>query len=350
MRKDARIDGLLCAGLVLEEDAPAGAGAIAGVSRRLFGQLGDSLSGGAGSHYQEGVLDMAFVEMVDVYESLVSPGELSDMDKAVSEVTKEKESNKVYTVEGGDCLSVIAMDHDTTVDSIVRLNGLESEDAIIREGQELVIAVPEPDLRLRVTVGEVYEEDYEEEPQVIENDSWYTTKEVVRQEGTVGRRERNDIVVYENGLEVSRDMAREKVIEESLPSIIERGTVIPPTYIRPLAGGRFTSGFGMRWGRMHKGVDWATPTGTTVWASSAGTVIQASYNGGYGYNVVIRHPDGRMTRYAHNSKLLVSVGQHVEQGQTIALSGSTGNSTGPHVHFEIYINGVPVNPLDYVGS
>ena len=79
-------------------------------------------------------------------------------------------------MESGDCLSVIAMDHDTTVSSIVALNGLDSADAMIRDGQELIIAVPEPDLQLRVTKGEVYEEDYMEEPIIIDNDSWYTTK------------------------------------------------------------------------------------------------------------------------------------------------------------------------------
>ena len=87
-----------------------------------------------------------------------------------------------------------------------------------------------------------------------------------------------------------------------------------------------------------------------MYASSAGTVIQASYNGGYGNNVVISHPDGRLTRYAHNSKLLVRVGQTVKQGEAIALSGNTGRSTGPHVHFEIYINGAAANPLKYIGN
>ncbi|MBO5522232.1 MAG: peptidoglycan DD-metalloendopeptidase family protein, partial [Roseburia sp.] len=182
------------------------------------------------------------------------------------------------------------------------------------------------------------------------NDSWYTTKEVVLEEGTTGHRERNDVVVYENGVEISREMVQQKVMTPSEAAVIERGTIIPPTYIKPISGGRFTSGFGRRWGRMHKGVDWACPTGTTVYASCGGTVIQASYNGGYGNNVVISHPDGRMTRYAHNSKLLVKVGQKVEQGEPIALSGSTGRSTGPHVHFEIYINGAAVNPLKYISN
>jgi len=90
------------------------------------------------------------------------------------------------------------------------------------------------------------------------------------------------------------------------------------------------------------------PVGTNIFASSAGTVVRADYNGGYGLCVLISHPDGRMTRYAHCSKLLVSVGQQVKQGETIAKSGNTGRSTGPHLHFEIIINGSAVNPLKYI--
>lgn len=298
--------------------------------------------------YQTGILDMEFVERVEVYENFVMPDHISDIEEQVLEVTKEKESNKIYVVESGDCLSVIAMDHDTTVASIVALNGMSSADQMIRDGQELIIAVPEPDLQIRLTRGEVYEEDYTADSIIIENDSWYTTKEVIHDEGTTGHRERNDIVVYENGIEISREMVHENIMVESRPAVIERGTVVPPTYIKPLAGGRYTSGFGKRWGRLHKGVDWACPVGTTVYASCGGTVIQASYSGGYGNCVVISHPDGRTTRYAHNSKLLVRTGQHVEQGEPIALSGSTGRSTGPHVHFELYINGSAVDPLKYV--
>jgi murein DD-endopeptidase MepM/ murein hydrolase activator NlpD len=297
--------------------------------------------------YRTGLLDLAFVERVTVYENYIAADELSDIETEVAEVTKEKESNKIYEIQSGDCLSVIAMDYDTTVSSIMALNGIAA-DAVLQIGQELIIAVPEPDLKLRVTMGVVYEEDYNEDPVIIENDSWYTTKEVVHDEGTTGHRERNDVVVYENGIETSREMIHENVMVASTAAVIERGTIIPPTYIKPLAGGHYTSGFGYRWGRLHKGVDWGCPTGTTVYASCAGTVIQATYSGGYGNVVVISHPDGRMTRYAHNSKLLVKVGQYVEQGQSIALSGSTGRSTGPHVHFELYINGSAVNPLKYI--
>ena len=321
-----------------------------GVNAGFNYQMEYAMANPADDSYETGILDMEFIERVEVYEKYVTKEELSDVEAEVEEVTKEKETNKIYVVQSGDVLSVIAMDHDTTVANIVALNGFDSADARIYPGQEIIIAVPEPDLSLRIKQGEVYEEDYNAEPTIIENDSWYTTKQVVHQEGTTGHRERNDIVTYENGIEVSRELAHETIMVESVPAVIEQGTITPPTYIKPLAGGHFTSGFGRRWGRMHKGVDWGCPTGTTVYASSAGTVVSAGYNNGYGNNVVISHPDGRMTRYAHNSKLLVKAGQWVEQGQSIALSGSTGRSTGPHVHFEIYINGVAVNPLNYIGQ
>lgn len=128
------------------------------------------------------------------------------METQVEEVTKEKETNKIYVVESGDVLSVIAMDHDTTVANIMALNGFDNAEVRIYPGQEIIIAVPEPDLSLRIKKGEVYEEDYNAEPTIIKNDEWYTTKQVVHQEGTTGHRERNDIVTYENGIEVARSL------------------------------------------------------------------------------------------------------------------------------------------------
>lgn len=99
--------------------------------------------------------------------------------------------------------------------------------------------------------------------------------------------------------------------------------------------------------RAHRGIDIGVPTGTPVYAAASGTVIKSLYNGSYGYYVAIDHGGGIVTLYAHNSQLLVSAGQTVTQGQTIAKAGSTGNSTGPHVHFEVQVNGSVVNPRNY---
>jgi murein DD-endopeptidase MepM/ murein hydrolase activator NlpD len=111
------------------------------------------------------------------------------------------------------------------------------------------------------------------------------------------------------------------------------GPAIPGYYIRPLAGGVKTQCL-----HGYNAVDLGTPTGTSVMAAASGTVIVArpsGYNGGYGEYIVIQHPNGTQTVYGHLSKLYVTDGAHVSQGQTIALSGNTGNSTGPHLHFEV---------------
>jgi murein DD-endopeptidase MepM/ murein hydrolase activator NlpD len=117
-------------------------------------------------------------------------------------------------------------------------------------------------------------------------------------------------------------------------------------YIWPTRG-TLTSGYGWRWGRMHRGVDVAGPVGTPIMAAAPGVVERAGWNsGGYGNLVDIRHPDGSLTRYAHNSRLLVRAGQQVAQGQQISEMGSTGRSTGPHLHFEIHLpNQGTVNPM-----
>ena len=112
--------------------------------------------------------------------------------------------------------------------------------------------------------------------------------------------------------------------------------------------GPVVSGFGMRWGRMHEGIDIAASSGTPIRAAASGTVIHAGWLGGYGNLVVLDHGNGLATAYAHASAILVAVGQQVSQGETVALVGSTGHSSGPHLHFEVRVNGTAVDPLGYL--
>ena len=165
---------------------------------------------------------------------------------------------------------------------------------------------------------------------------------------------RKDIDVIRKELDAEEKRAKdlEKQIQD-----LQRGNTTANysgTYIWPVTTGRISSEYGWRIhpveknNRLHAGIDIAVPTGTTVYAAAAGKVITASFLSGYGNTVIIDHGGKISTLYAHNKTLLVSVGQMVKQGDRVALSGSTGTSTGPHCHFEVRINGVAQNPRNYL--
>lgn len=300
--------------------------------------------------YDLGIFDVNFSEEVEIVESYLPESQLTLLSEAIDQVTKEQEIPGVYEVVKGDTLSEIAIKVDIPMENIMEMNGLENPNEV-REGQELLITVPEPELSVTRVVRNYYEETYDAEVEYIDRDDWYTYETQVDQQPHAGFRKVVADVYYINDKEVSRDILKEEVVMEAVPKIVERGTKTPPSYIKPISGGRQSSGFGRRSAptkgasTYHKGIDWATPTGTPVYASCGGTVSKAGWGSGYGYVVYIDHEDGSQTRYGHLSKVLVKVGQTVKQGERIALSGNTGVSTGPHLHFEILINGVQVNPL-----
>ena len=305
--------------------------------------------------YDLGLIDMKFGDEVEVVEAYLREDELTPLSEAIEQVTKDQEKNKIYEVVSGDTLSGIAYRNDLTIEKLIAMNEtIEDENSTIRIGDELIITVPEPELSVERQEENYYEEDYEAEIVYVDNDDWYTNQTKVLQEPSAGHRRVIALVSYRNNEEVEREIIKEEVVLEAVPKIVERGTKIPPTYIKPITGGRLTSRFGRRSAptrgasTYHKGIDWATPVGTAVMASAPGKVSKAGWGRGYGYVVYIDHADGRQTRYGHLSKVLVSVGEQVSQGEKIALSGNTGVSTGPHIHFEILINGSQVNPADYL--
>ena len=301
----------------------------------------------------DGLKGMAFGEKVEISEAYVSKKLITAPEEAAAQITKESEKNEIYVVKSGDTLSTIANGHGLYVKDVLALNSGLTERTTINIGDEIIITVPQPELTIMTVEQSTYEEEYFAEVEYVYNDNWYTTKSVTLQEQEPGYHEVTALITKRNGTEESREMIDEVILKEPVKKIVEIGTQTPPTYIKPLSGGRQTSGFGRRKAPTkgastnHRAIDWATPTGTAIWASSGGTVSVAGWQSGYGYVVYINHPDGNQTRYGHLSKILVSTGQKVKQGQKIALSGNTGRSTGPHLHFELRVNGTPVNPYNY---
>lgn len=177
----------------------------------------------------------------------------------------------------------------------------------------------------------------------------------VIQKGVNGRQIITGTLVYENGKEVSRDISKKEVLKKSVDKIVLVGTNNKPkwyptgTYIVPVKNEVITSYFGSRWGRVHGGLDFGMPIGTPIYASDGGTVSRASYYAGYGLCIEVTHNNGTFTRYGHCSKVVVNVGDKVAQGEKIGEVGNTGNSTGPHLHFEIHPNGGEyVDPYPYI--
>ena len=303
--------------------------------------------------YELGIHTMDFAEEIEVVEAYLSPSQISSLEEAISLVVMEQEMPSVYKVQSGDTLSQIAIKVNIPMDKIAEMNGMEDINDI-NAGDELLVTVPEPELSVNRVEQKFYEEIYDAEVIYIDNPNWYTNHSETRQKPSAGLRRIIADVTYRNEKEVGREILKEEVVQEAVAKVIERGTIVPPTYIQPVKGGLLTSGFGPRRAptagasTYHRAVDWAVPTGTTIYASSGGRVSRAGWVGGYGYAVYIDHEDGRQTRYAHCSRILVTAGQKVNQGDKIALSGSTGIASGPHLHFEMIINGRQVNPMDYL--
>ena len=305
--------------------------------------------------YEFGVRSIDFDENVEVVQAYVDGDKISTLEDAIEAVTKTSQKSKKYEVVSGDTLGGIAQKNDMTISDIIKLNSdrIPDEKAMLRIGDEITISSPEPELSVVRTERRYYEENYDADVIYIDNDEWYTNHTEIRQQPVTGYRKVVADVTYRNAELVKTDILHEDIAVEAVAKIVERGTKIPPTYVYPVWG-RLTSGFGKRKApkrgasTFHKGVDFAVPIGTAVMASCGGTVTRAGWGSGYGYCVYIQHPNGWSTRYGHLSKVLVKAGQTVSQGQKIALSGNTGVSTGPHLHFEILIGGGQVNPLKYL--
>lgn len=144
------------------------------------------------------------------------------------------------------------------------------------------------------------------------------------------------------------ELESEAIFEEEIISTEEEIVEEEFIFTKPVSEGVITSLYGMRRGKLHTGIDIANKLNTEIYASQSGEVIFAGYSGNYGNLVKIKHKDGYESYYAHCNKILVKKGDIVEQGQHIAKMGMTGNATGPHLHFEIRLNGETLNPYEFI--
>ena len=194
-----------------------------------------------------------------------------------------------------------------------------------------------------------YDEEYDAPPQYVEDTSMYAGQTETIDPGERGQRNVTVDISYINGKETKRDIVFQTVFKEPVAAILKAGTIPAPTFVQPVTNCYLSSGYGYRWGTIHQGNDYAASMGEPIFASCPGVVVEVIHSDvGYGNNVIIKHDDHFTTRYAHMSETACEVGQEVKQFEVIGYVGSTGNSTGPHCHFEIMVDGVQHDPFEFL--
>ena len=274
----------------------------------------------------------------------------------------ESRVRAIYIEEPPDVLSflVSAASFDDLIDNVEFLSRIGAQDRLIArqvESAKLRAAAERratADTR-RLTAATVSvisartEEARSVRDRLAANRDTLAAARELKQSAVASSRESREEYLAEVNALAAQSAALAEAIRGSQAQAGSSGTGAPSAagLIWPVDG-IVVSGFGMRWGRMHEGIDITASTGTPVRAAAAGTIIHAGWLGGYGNLVVVDHGNGLATAYAHASAILVVVGQQVGQGEMVSLVGSTGNSSGPHLHFEVRVNGVAVDPLLYL--
>jgi murein DD-endopeptidase MepM/ murein hydrolase activator NlpD len=290
---------------------------------------------------------------VDIQEKTVKLSAVQSKEDAIALIEGGISKTYVYTVKEGDTLDTVAKEMGTTVDELVRQNQITKGEGALKEGLILRNTVSNKTISVKTVGVETFAEVVPYKTIYQESDKYYEGDEIVSVAGQDGKNKVKARLTRIDGEITDRENLEVEEIIPVVDRVVIKGTAErPPTvgcgkFIRPCTLPIYYH-FGWRWGRMHEGIDMSGPSGTPIIAADGGTVITAGWYQGYGLAVIIDHQNGYKTLYGHCSTLAVSVGDKVYQGQHIANVGSTGNSTGPHLHFEIWINGTKVDPEPYI--
>lgn len=244
-------------------------------------------------------------------------------------------AEQYYITSGGESLNALAEQYAADAELLAAINNCAADQPMT--AGELLLLPEQPALQLTVQSGDTLYS--------LARQYDTTVSELCEDNGI------SDAALIYPGQTLLLPLDEE---QSAYPSDVAEAVVMPvfasrsSTYSWPVEG-VITSLFGLRSRDFHSGLDLAADSGTPIGAAAAGYVIESDWkNDAYGYTVMLDHGDGRQTLYAHCSELLVQVGDVVRRGQSVALLGNTGNSTGPHVHFEVRVDGICVDPLDYL--
>ena len=309
------------------------------------------------AYMTEETVSCDFAETVEVRPDYYATEYLMDVSDIADLLNSTHQEEQNYTIKKGDTWFGIAKKNDISSATLLKLNPGYNISRL-RIGDTLILSAAVPYLTITFTVQQHYIEDIPYEVEYEKDSSMYQGDYKVISPGVYGSADVLADVTYQNGVEISRTVLASVTLTEPVTELQRTGTKPRPTWyptgsFRWPCTGTVTSLFGGRnlWGRYnyHGGIDIANKAGTPIYAADGGTVTYAGWYSTYGYLVIIDHGNGFETYYGHNSKILVSKGQHVYKGQQIAKMGKTGNASGNHCHFEVRYNGKRQNPMNYLG-
>ena len=296
---------------------------------------------------------IGFVEDIKIEPYSTTLANVSSKAAAIKKIKKGGQEEVTYKVKAGDTLYGICEKLDVSLSELKKMNPKITDNMTIHIGDKFVTQQAIPLITVETVEVSVFAEPVDYKTVTKKSGSYFKGETVVVQSGKKGKARVTAKLTKRNGKPVKRKDLEVETIKEPVNKVIVKGTKPVPakkgtgTFMRPVNAGVY-AGYGMRWGRMHYGLDFSAPTGTPIYAADGGTVTFAGWSGAYGYVITIDHGANKKTLYAHCSRLFVSAGNKVYKGQHIAAVGSTGRSTGPHCHFEIFINGSNVNPAYYI--
>lgn len=292
---------------------------------------------------------VTFSRPVETATNVVSEDELLSVEEGLRLLEKGTLTDKIHTVQTGDTLFSIVNQYDVTLDQLLEINQDLTEESVLQLGQEINVTAYAPFVDVVVKQEKQVEEVIKFETITEGTDALYKGETRTITEGSDGAKDVTYDMELVNGKVVSKEVLESTVTKEVVNKTIEKGTKVIPSrgtgdFSWPAVGGYLSSPYGPRWGSFHKGIDIARPSNRNIIASDNGVVEKVSYGSGYGNYVVVNHNNGYKTLYAHLSSVSAYVGKTVPKGAVLGTMGSTGRSTGVHLHFEVIKNGSNINP------
>ncbi|MBB4826964.1 murein DD-endopeptidase MepM/ murein hydrolase activator NlpD [Sporosarcina luteola] len=296
------------------------------------------------------ISEIVFSSEIQPIDGLTDPEDVLSVNKALKLLNKGTLEEKKYKVQSGDVLGSIAFAHDLSTTDLMHLNPSMKEDTLLHIGDEINVTVLEPFVTVEVRYEAKQMEPIAFKKVTEEDKTAFKGEDRLKQPGADGKKMVTRLIRKQNGTVVGSSVTEEHILEEPVDEVTVVGTKVIPSrgtgeFIWPTVGGYVSSQRGYRWGRVHEGIDIARPSSREILAADNGVVTDVGYHSTYGNRIVITHNNGYETLYAHLSSIDVKVGQTVPQGSHIGVMGSTGRSTGLHLHFEVFQDGSNVNPL-----